>query len=160
MPALRRTLTFSTLDDVSRDAENLLASGYDKAGNWDLPQVCAHLSDWMRFPVDGFPKALLPIRMMMSMVRVTMGKAMLGKVLAQGFKPGRPTMPETVHTAGGNAAAAVEKLKETVERFKAHEGPIHPSPLFGAMTKDEAMRLQLAHCAHHLSFLVPRTPPG
>jgi hypothetical protein len=24
------------------------------------------------------------------------------------------------------------------------------------MTKDEATQLQLAHCAHHLSFLVPR----
>ena len=49
------------------------------------------------------------------------------------------------------------KLKEVAERFKAHAGPIHPSPLFGAMTKDEALQLQLTHCAHHLSFLIPHS---
>ena len=59
----------------------------------------------------------------------------------------------TPRTRGG-AAVAVAKLKETVERFAAHTGPVHPSPLFGAVTKDEALKLQLVHCAH-LSFLIP-----
>jgi hypothetical protein len=80
------------------------------------------------------------------------------KVAADGFKPGGRTMPETVPAAGGDPAAAVAKLRESVARFKAYAGEIHPSPLFGAMTKEEATRLQLVHCAHHLSFLVPR--PG
>jgi hypothetical protein len=29
--------------------------------------------------------------------------------------------------------------------------------LFGTMTKDQALRLQLVHGNHHLSFLVPKT---
>jgi hypothetical protein len=45
---------------------------------------------------------------------------------------------------------------EGVERLKAHTGAIIPSPFFGPMSKDECVGLQLVHCAHHLSFLVPK----
>jgi hypothetical protein len=152
----RRKLTFATLDEVVRDAEGLLANGYERAGNWDLAQVCAHLAEWMRFPLDGFPRIPLLLRPMVWLMRVTLGKKIRRTVLAEGFSAGGRTMPETVFQAGGDAAAAVAKLKEVAERFKAHTGPIHPSPLFGPMTKDEALQLQLRHCAHHLSFLVPR----
>jgi hypothetical protein len=152
----RRKLTFGTLDEVSRDAENLFAVGYDKAGNWDLSQVCGHIADWMTFPIAGFPKAPLPIRMMLGMVRVTLGKGMFRKYLTNGMPAGKPTMPQSVHQPG-DEKAAVARLKEAVERMKAHTGPIHPSPLFGKMTKSEAVQLQMVHCAHHLSFLVPKT---
>lgn len=152
----RRKLTFASLDEVVADAENLLTKGYDRAGNWDLSQVAGHLAEWLRFPIDGFPKLPLLLRPVFWMVRVTGGKKMRAKILAEGFSAGGQTMPETVPSPGGDAAAAVAKLKEVAERFKAHAGPIHPSPLFGAMNKDEALQLQLKHCAHHLSFLVPR----
>ena len=56
MPIERRKLTFASLDEVAADAENLLAKGYDKAGNWDLAQVAGHVAEWMRFPIEGFPK--------------------------------------------------------------------------------------------------------
>jgi hypothetical protein len=151
----RRKLSFTSLDEVVPDAENLLAKGYERAGNWDLAQVCSHLADWMRFPIDGFEVPLF-IRPFLWMMKVTVGKAKLRKYLAEGMPAGKPTMPSTVAVSGGDPAAAIAKLKESVERFKAHTGPIHPSPLFGAMDKDTAMRLQLVHCAHHLSFLVPR----
>src|SRR5262249_15626952 len=90
----RRKLTFATLDDVVRDAENLLAKGYDKAGNWDLAQVCSHLAEWMRFPMDGFPKIPLLLRPMFWLVRATVGKKMREKVLAEGFSAGGRTMPQ------------------------------------------------------------------
>jgi hypothetical protein len=152
----RRQLTFATLNDAVADAENLLAVGYEKAGNWDLAQVCGHLSEWLRFPIDGFPKVPLLLRPVMWLMRVTAGKKLRAKVLANGFDAGGRTMPQTVPVSGGSDAAAVAKLKETVERFEAHAGAIHPSPLFGPMTKDEARELQLRHLAHHLSFLVPK----
>jgi len=152
----RRTLTFATLNDAVADAENLLAVGYEKAGNWDLAQVCGHLSEWLRFPLDGFPKVPLLLRPPMWFVRVLLGKKLREKVLANGFDAGVRTVPQTVFASGCNDAAAVAKLKEVAVRFEAHAGPIHPSPLFGAMTKDEARELQLRHLAHHLSFLVPK----
>lgn len=151
----RRKLTFATLDDVVRDAESLLAKGYGRAGNWDLAQVCSHLAEWMRFPLDGFPKLPLFLRPLFWLFRNAVGRAKRIKYSAEGMPSGKPTMPQTVPPPGGDAAAAVAKLKEAAERFKAHTGPVHPSPLFGAMTKDEALQLQLKHCEHHLSFLIP-----
>lgn len=154
----RRQLRFTTLDDVVRDAEGLLASGYTKTGNWDLAQVCNHLSDWLSFPVVGFPKMPIVIRPLFWVMRKTIGrKKFEGYVREQSFPAGKPTLPQTVHAPGEDERAAVAKLKDTAERFTAHTGFIHPSPLFGPLTKDEALAMQLVHCAHHLSFLVPRT---
>lgn len=152
----RRKLTFATLNDAVADAENLLAVGYEKAGDWDLAQACGHLSEWLRFPIDGFPKVPLLLRPVFALTRLLVGRSMKRNVLAKGFPAGGRTMPQTVFASGGNDATAVAKLKETVERFEAHAGPVHPSPLFGSMTKDEARALQLRHLAHHLSFLVPK----
>jgi hypothetical protein len=154
----RRQLVFNALDDVVRDAEGLLANGYEKAGNWDLGQVANHLADWMRFPVEGFPKAPAPIRAVFWVLRKTVGrKKLLTYIESKSFPAGKPTMPQTVYPAGGDARAAVEKLKQNVERLKGYTGTIVPSPLFGPMTKDEAVAMQLVHAAHHLSFLVPKT---
>lgn len=153
----RRQLQFESLDEVAPDAENLLAKGYDKAGSWDLAQVAGHLAEWMRFPVEGFPSAPAPIRAVFWVLRKTIGrKKLLGYLKDRSFPAGKPTMPETVPPAGGDARAAVEQLRQSVERLKTHAGPIVPSPLFGTMTKGEAVGMQLVHAAHHLSFLVPR----
>ena len=152
----RRQLRFDTLDDVARDAENLLAKGYDKAGTWDLAQVCGHVANWMTYPVEGFPKPPAVIAAMLWMMKKTVGRAKFERYLAEGMPAGKPTMPDSVPPPGGDPAAAVARLKQAVEKFKMADG-VHPSPLFGPMTKDEATRLQLVHAAHHLSFLVPKS---
>src|SRR5947209_2910447 len=126
----RRKLTFASLDDVVRDAENLQVKGYDKAGNWNLAQVCTHLAEWLRFPIDGFPKVPLLLRPMFWLMRATIGKKVRRKILANGFSAGGRTMPQTVAAPGGDPATAVAKLKEVAGRFTAHAGPIYASPLF------------------------------
>lgn len=155
MPVERRKLSFATLDEAVADAENLLAKGYDRAGNWDLAQVCSHLADWLRFPVEGFPVPLV-MRPVFWLLRNTLGPGMKRKYLAEGMPTGKPTIPSTVAQSGGDPVAAVAKLKEAAARLTAHTGPIHRSPVFGSMNKDDAVRLQLRHCEHHLSFLIPK----
>jgi hypothetical protein len=157
MGTARRDLTFATLDDAARDAEHLLAVGYERAGNWDLAQVCGHLTEWLRYPLDGYPKAPLVICPLLWLAKVTVGRSMRDEILRTGkFRSGGRTMPETVPQPGGDSAAAVARFQETAARFQAHAGGFDPSPLFGQMTRDEWLRLNLAHCAHHLSFLVPK----
>jgi hypothetical protein len=153
----RRELRFDTLDEVVRDAENLLAKGYDKTGNWDLAQVCGHLAEWVRYPLDGFPKAPLLARPVFWLVRHTVGKRMGRAMLAGGkMKTGIPTAPQSVPAPGGDDAAGVGRLRESIARWKAHAGPLHASPLFGGLTREQWEKGHLIHCAHHLSFLVPR----
>ena len=154
----RRKLSFATLDDVVRDAESLLAKRYDKAGNWDLAQVCFHLAEWMRYPLDGFPTPPLLMRPLFWTARHTVARGMLRKMLAKGEMPsGAPTLKPSVAPPGGDPAAMVAKLKDAVERFRAYTGPYQPSPLLGVLTADEGMKVQLLHCAHHLSFLNPHS---
>jgi len=152
----RRAPSFDTLDAAVRDAEHLLAAGYDRAGTWDLAQCLDHLAAWLTYPVSGFPTAPLPIRLMLAVVRRTLGRGMLTKYLRDGMPAGKPTMPQSVSPPGGDPAAALERFKAAVGRFEAHGGDYLPSPLFGPLTRDEALRVQLAHAAHHLSFLVPK----
>jgi hypothetical protein len=153
----RRELAFRDLDAAVQDARSLHCGGYVQAGNWDLAQVCGHLADWMRFPLDGFPKPPLPIGLMLWSMRHAVGRRMLRKILQSGsMSAGGPTMPETVPQPGGDEAAAVERFEHVGARFQAHEGPFHRSPLFGDMDRETLTRLQLSHCSHHLSFLVPK----
>lgn len=154
--AERRQLRFDTLTEAVRDAEMLLARGYDRAGNWTLSQVCDHLTCWLTYPIDGFPKAPFPIAAMLWVMQKTIGRSKLTTYLTdRSFPAGKPTMPQTVVPAGDDAAA-VARFRTAVERLMNHDGPIVPSPLFGPMTKDEALKLQCVHTAHHLSFLVPK----
>jgi hypothetical protein len=155
MPA-RRLLNFDSLDDIVRDAEHLLAVGYERAGKWDLAQCCGHLAEWMRFPMDGFPRPPLPIRMMFAVLRPLIGRKELLRAIEKNEMRSSGTDPRTIPPPGGDPAAAVEKLNETIERMKSYTGEIRPSPFFGKMTQEEWFGLNRVHAAHHLSFLIPK----
>ena len=154
----RQSLSFATLDAAVADAEMLLARGYDKAGNWDLSQVCGHLANWLGYAMDGFPRAPLPIRMMLWIARNTIGPGKLKQYLATGdMGLGKPTMPQSVPAPGGDDAAGVAKFRETVDRVRRFAGMPLPSPFFGLMDRDTWVKLNCVHAAHHLSFLVPKS---
>jgi len=153
----RRTLTFATLDAAVRDAEHLLAVGYDKAGNWDLGQCCGHLAAWVRFQLDGFPRIPLNLRPVFWVLRHTVGPGQ-GRKMAEGapMKAGLPTLKES-EVPPGDDARRVAELRETVARWAAHAGHLHPSPALGAATKERYEKVHGVHCAHHLSFLIPKS---
>lgn len=93
----RRQLKFDHWDQIRNELDALLA-GYEQAGKWNLAQVCLHLKDWLSYPMDGFPVAPLPMRWLLALLRLTIGKSQLNKILSTGSMPaGGPTMPETVH---------------------------------------------------------------
>jgi hypothetical protein len=71
---MRRRLQLPDLNAAVAQAETLAAVGYDRAGLWDLAQVCGHLADWLRYPVEGFPTAPLPLRPVVWLLRTTMGR--------------------------------------------------------------------------------------
>ncbi|MCU0707920.1 MAG: DUF1569 domain-containing protein [Pirellula sp.] len=157
----RRPLRFSNLDEIMQEVDQLNRSGYLTHGKWDLGQICSHLADWMGFAMDGFPKPPFPIAILLRVLRATQGKRMLHKILETGgMGHGSPTMPVTVYEKQASPDEAVERLRQTIERLKASNGPFHPSPLFGAMSKEELVGLHLVHCAHHLKYLEPTSIQG
>ena len=146
---------FSSLDEVVDRLEQLHRDGYRSLGKWNLAQTCEHLSDWMGYMIDGYPRAPLPISVMLWAMRVTMGKSMLRKILTTGkMTAGGPTMPQTVHAADGlDDETSLQRFSETVKRFQSHTGAYCDSPLFGSFSAEQGRALQIVHCTHHLNFL-------
>jgi hypothetical protein len=111
----------------------------------------------MTYPLDGFPRPAWSLRLMLWCLRSTIGPRELRKALATRSLPaGSPTAPQSVHAAGLDEGAAVERLRQAIARFRNHQGAVHASPFFGSMDHSTASQLQLVHCAHHLSFLLPK----
>jgi hypothetical protein len=147
----RRTVRFSDFDQVLADADRLLAGGYDRAGNWGLAQVADHLAKVITFSIDGFP-SLMPWFMRLGARWFALGAILRHKVFRWSFAAPKYLLP-----ADGVADRdAVERLRGAVERYKAHSGPLHPSPAFGALTNEQWREVHLWHSEHHLSFLLPR----
>ncbi len=155
----RRELRFSQLSEITAELKRLLNDGYEQTGDWNLAQTCLHLNEWMKFPMDGFPRPPFFARIMLSTLKMTRGKSILSNILeSKSMAAGGPTMPDTVFEVNGKSdGEAVQELSFSIERLEKHRGRIHDSPLFGEMDKDTLEQLQLVHCAHHLSFLHPKS---
>lgn len=151
---IRRDLSFDNFDEMMAEVRSLHSNGYTSRGNWTLAQACGHLSDWMRFPMDGFPVPPLPMRMIFWAMKVTVGPGMKKKILAGGFKPGMPTAPDTVPKPDAMSdQEAIETLQGTIDRLQEFDDELLPSPLFGPMDKETLEKVSLLHAAHHLGFL-------
>ncbi len=157
----RRELSFQSLDEVLADIDHLLQAGYTSSGNWSLAQTCFHLNEWMRYPMDGYPKPPWFMRIIFWFMRLTVARKMARDILENGFKPGIPTDPRSVPTADSSTdAEAVEAFRKTVARFQSYSGPLQPSPLFGAGDKATVTKVNLRHAELHLSFLHPAVQTG
>lgn len=159
MPSSRRNLKFNTLDEVVEDAQTLLDRGYEKTGNWDLAQVCGHLTNWVRYPMEGFPKMPLLLKPVFWVLKNTMAKKLKRQIFAGdgSMKPGMSTAPASVPPAGSDDATAVANLKAVYHQWQMYHGPLHPSPLFGTLSREELNSGHLNHAALHLSFLLPQS---
>lgn len=148
--AERRDLSFNTLDRVMPDVDQLL-EGHETLGNWSLGQICNHLATVVAGSVDGFPFHAPWI------YRKTMGVLRRRKI----FKDGRiatgirhpiqfSPKPEL------DARAEAEALRATLRYYAGFQEPLAMHPILGWLTRDEWDRLHRIHCAHHLSFVLPR----
>lgn len=156
----RRRLRFNDLRDAVRDAEHLLAVGYDKIGTWDLGQSCHQITLLMTYPMDGYPKFPFPLNIMSPVLRFTIAPIYIRRILASGVWPSRSAADEPAAPCpSGQDKKEVGRLKEAVERLLAHEGPMKTSPLFGRLKRDTVIKLQRYHAAYRLSFLLPKAKP-
>jgi hypothetical protein len=154
---MRRTPRFHNYDEVLADADDLLANGYDRAGSWNLGQVCSHLGKAIGNSLDGYPSSLpLPMRILARWL-------FLGKMLRHQQSERRfPTPPYMAPRDAMDDRAGLQELRSAMKRLKEHSGDLQPHPAFGRMTPAQWLEFHLWHCEHHLSFLLPKraAPPS
>ena len=152
----RRQLRFHSVDDAIREAERLAQAEREgrlaRAGNWSLGKTLGHLATWANFAHDGYPPAVhppLPIRLVIRLMR--------GKILRDGMSPGMRIgrMPE------GTLGLDELPTDEGLNRYRAAlnrlggSAPTGASPVFGRLTHEQWIQLNLRHAELHLGFHVP-----
>jgi hypothetical protein len=148
-PPRRVGLVFNSVDDVIADVQKLRKGWEQTAGQWTLPQICWHLEIAMR-------TSMTPVQNPVETPEQTANKPRLQALLAAGKITGFIPAPERAVPPADAGDAAIDAFLATLEKYKTFPGPFAPHRLFGKMTDDEARRIALIHCAHHLSYLAPK----
>jgi Protein of unknown function (DUF1569) len=144
----RRTLKFTSIDEIMPDVERLL-EGHTTVGTWSLAQICRHLSTAMRRIVDLPASTPYDTSQFVSEERKR-------EVLSSGLLPEGMPAPQVIQpTETLSEREEADGLRAALAYYRASSGPVVPHRIFGPLTKDEWDRLQLIHCAHHLSFAIP-----
>ncbi len=144
----RRDLAFAGLDDVMPEVERLLA-GHATVGRWSLAQICHHLATAIRLTLDSPVRPLEPTREQ----EVARRRFFDHGKFPEGL--GAP-LPVLVPPPDLDARAEADSLRSAIARFAASAGPWPAHPRLGQLTAEEWSRFHCMHCAHHLSFVVPR----
>lgn len=148
----RRELNFQTLDDAVADAEQLASGNIRTTGNHSFGQILEHLAkthDMACGKITG-PKPPWYMRLMMPFMK--------GMILNGPVKPGfkLPPKAEEFFWPEGevDVQQALNHLRESVKDYN-ERGPLEIHPMFGKVPRDKITRLNVNHCALHLSFVHP-----
>jgi Protein of unknown function (DUF1569) len=148
---VQRELQFKDLTEAVAEAERLHRNGYVKNGQWDLAQICDHLTYFVQGSLDGYTFRVPWL------LKFIFGRFMLRRILKQQrMSAGITTPQKPLPPAGGDEAASIHRFKQIIARLQAHQGELQPSPFFGYLTPEQWQALHRIHCAHHLSFLTPK----
>ncbi len=151
-----RRLAFANIGEAIADAEELAradADGtLDRLGNWTLGQALGHVAAWASYPYEGYP--VTPpwfVRLLGPLLK----RRVFRGTLPRGYRlPGVP---------GGTLGIDVLSTEAGLARFRhslTRLGDAPPkvrNPVFGWLTHDEWLTLNLRHAELHLGFFVPRS---
>lgn len=147
MSAGRRQLNFNSEDEVIAEVDRL-RRGAAQAGAWSLAQMCAHLDKSVQFRMQPGP---FPPNTPEQDGRQEQFRG----IMASGRLPDGISAPDTMMPPPDCGDEAIDAFIATLTKFKSFPGPIAPHRLFGQLSDPDARRLNLIHCAHHLSYLTP-----
>jgi hypothetical protein len=146
----RRPVQYAALDDIVFDARRAVGSQAGTTGKWSLGQIIEHLATANDKLIDGFGFSApwpLPI-----VGRVFFKNRLLTKGMSPGFNLNPKAAAILVPKETIDAAAALEHLRESVERLKT-EQKSSAHPFLGPLTVKERDLLCLRHAELHMSFV-------
>jgi hypothetical protein len=148
----RRPLRFATIDRALAEADRIAAlaraGAIQYSGNWDAGQILNHLAAWAEF-------AYSPIPLRVPWFIKLFIRPMKNRILRKGLPAGRliPRVPGgTLATEPAPLNPALARFQKAFARLKT-DPPTMPSPIFGKLTQEEAIQLNLRHAELHLSFI-------
>ena len=146
----RRELNFKSFDEIINEIRYLQTKGYTKIANWNLGQICKHISYYMKGSLDGFEKNFPWI------IRVTYGKYLKNNLFSTPIsKPNQITDPKSVFPDLSDEKEAIETAIKMLNRLKENKEQLKPSSIMGDLSNEEWSYLHRRHFAQHLSFLIP-----
>ena len=104
------------------------------------------------YALDGFPPDARTDFLNRILARLIKPMMTSGKTLPAGLNYGSAAS-YMAPRAGCTVEQGLARLRRVLERLDHGERMSHASPVFGAMTHDEWMRLQLGHAQLHLGFI-------
>ena len=147
----RRKLDFHTGDEVIAEIQRLRTSGYERTKNWNLTQICEHLTYTMNGGMEGFGFRLPWI------LRATVLKPFFSRMLRTRKMMSGPTLgrlkPKT--ESGPDDDAIIDHCLETITKAESFDGSLEDYPFLDNLKVEDWRQLMWMHAGHHLGFLVP-----
>ena len=157
--ASRRGVLYSSIADLATDIDAIEAAEHAgtlrTTGNWTPAQNVGHCAAFWRAAMDGFPPEANPPKVVSLLAQwLFKSKAVGGATPPAGIKlPAAlrkvlvPDASITFDDAIGELRAQIMRVTDSGARFTK------PSPLFGTLTHEQWITIQLGHCQLHLGFL-------
>lgn len=150
----RRSLSFATIPDALAEIDRIVAAEKSgtlrRLGNWSTGQIFHHVATWINFAFDGYPPSLRPPWIIKFLVGFQKNKFIRGPLPA-GVKIPR-VANGTLATEETATDVGADELRRALQRLQAG-CPTQDNVLFGKLTHDEWIQLNLRHAELHLSFL-------
>jgi hypothetical protein len=141
-------LRYANEDEVMADVQRL-RRGYAQSGGWSLPQMGWHLNKAVLARMHPGPHAA-------DTPEQVARKPLLQQVLSMnGYLPDGIVAPDSMVPPPDVPQSAIDDLIASLKQLQAFRGQIAPHRLFGQIPDADARKLNLIHCAHHLSYLSP-----
>jgi hypothetical protein len=146
-----RVVRFKTPQELAADVDRLHRGGYEKHGNWNLPQICRHLT----VAIEG---ALRPPASTTPTPEQAKMKAGLVDVILKTLAP-PPGLeaPDFLVPPADCDERDIERFKQVLWRvFEYPHSHVDFGPAMGPVPTDEMRELTLLHASHHLAYLEPK----
>lgn len=147
----RRSLSFTSLDDVLVELDHLEGKKLEVLGNWTVGQILKHLAIPMDGAIDGL-HFKMPLYMR---IGAKIFKPFVLKMkMPAGFRlpslAASIMVPDsTISDSEGFAA-----LRHAIGRLKTNSHRT-PHPVMGSLTIEQWNQIMCRHCELHLSFIQP-----
>lgn len=151
----RRPLAFGSIADALAEIDRIVAAEEQgtlkRLGNWSAGQNFHHIATWINYAFDGYPPSLRPAWIIKFIARTFMKGRFMKGPMRGGVKI--PNVASgTLGTEETSTDAGAAELRRALERLQA-SCPTQENVLFGKLTHNEWIQMNLRHAELHLGYL-------